>query len=165
MGSSHPHQPSGLQVAVAVISAVLVLSGFSYHTSRIVGMVANRDVTAPKSQMATTPDASPALDAVHPVSMAYSESRGVDRRWFMPVEVVMTQSTTSHRLRGTAPQGRPLVLRTRGFLHAEHVVFESLDPPTVQVDPAGSACLPPLQRGAYPFAVVPSELDGMLLIE
>ncbi len=83
----------------------------------------------------------------------------------MPVEVMMQPSGPAGSLRGAAPQGRPLVLLLSGSAIPESLLFESLSVATVHLDVEGAACLPPLERGAYPFAVVPGQTDGLLLIE
>lgn len=159
-------QPSGLHVAVAVISAVMVLSGFSYATSRIVAVVSRPDVASQQSDASDQPAmVSTSADRSRPQTAGYHENVGVDRRWFMPVEVVLTASPTTDRLRATAPQGRPLVVHMLNGQGAEAMVIEAIEPPMVTIDEAGNACLPPLQRGAYPFVIVPVELDGMLSVE
>lgn len=166
MAPNRPHQPSGLHVAVAVISAVMVLAGFSYATSRIVTVVSNpAEVSTAAQMVARDSNTARPPSLARPVSVAYRETAGIDRRWLLPVEVVLLDASGGDFVRVTAPQGRPLILRVGGLVAGDAIVIEALESPVIPIDSTGAACVPPLRRGAYPFMVVPMELDGMLFVE
>lgn len=156
------HAPHAAPVAIAVAAAVTVLAGFSYATSSMVARLESGPLDSTPAATTRSAGYVRTEKGVSPMWRAMA-ARGVEA---LSVDVVF-DTDSSVPVRVFVPMGRPAQICFPDTGPEGPVQFETIDAASRYdaVEGAWIVDVPPLDRGAYPFATATGSRGGVLVVE